>query len=670
MSQQTDSAQYGGLEPVAPDVAHDTQRLAALRTLGLTDRPPPESFDRVVRLLSRALGFPIAMICLVDDTRVLPLARFGIEVGSAAREGSFCASVIADRRPLVVEDALTDPRFADHPLVRGPIQARAYIGVPLRTLGGHPIATLCALDTRPRRIEESSLALAHDFAHLVEECIHALERIAHAESEQHGALERERLFSDTFELAGVGLAHTALNGQLMRANRRLCQMLGYTQNELRALTFVDITHPDDVAKNMTLFRDAAAGRIEGYRFDKRFRCRNGSYLWVDLSVSLRRSATGAPQFMISVLEDISDKKQNENELTRMRDSLAAEVALQTGQLLERNETLRVQFKQTIESEHALRQSQQRLSAVANAVPAMIAYFSRALRCEFANEAHREWFGLAPAQVAGMSMAEIVGAQVYRELEPHVALALAGHAQRFERAATRADGTAGTLDVRYVPDVGDSGEVQGLFVLSTDVSALRDALQALESAHTRLVQESVMDYLTGLSNRRVFSEHSEAAARRYQVSGTPYGLILLDLDDFKQINDDYGHDVGDEVLRAMGRILKEQLRERDDVVARLGGEEFAVLCFGAVTENALCQLAARIGDQIGKEGVRGPKGIVRFTSSFGVALSQPEDLGWRSIYARADAALYEAKASGKNCVMFGYTNVKATTGRLRSLPEQV
>jgi diguanylate cyclase (GGDEF)-like protein/PAS domain S-box-containing protein len=669
MNPQTDSGHFSGPEPVARHVANETERLAALRHLALTEQAPPDTFSLVTQLMSQTLGVPIALIGLVDESRLLPLARFGTEIGPLARDRSFCAQVIAERRALVVEDALADPRFAGSPLVIGPPQVRAYLGIPLHTLAGQPIATLCAMDTQARRFTEQDVRLAWDYAHIVEESIHARERIAQAESLRQTALERERLFSDTFELAGVGMAHTALNGQLMRANRRLCQMLGYSQDELRALTFLDITHPDDVAKNMTLFRDAAAGRIEGYRFDKRFRCRNGGYLWVDLSVSVRRSAAGAPQFLIAVVEDISDKKQNETELTRMRDSLAAEVALQTGQLLERNETLRVQFKQTIESEHALRQSQQRLSAVANAVPAMIAYFSRALRCEFANEAHREWFGLAPEQVAGMTMTEIVGAEVFRELEPHVQLALAGHFQRFERSASRPDGTVGTLDVRYVPDISDSGEAQGFFILSTDVSALREALHALESAHTRLVQESVMDYLTGLSNRRVFSEHSEAAARRFQATGTPYGLILLDLDDFKQINDDYGHDVGDEVLRAMGRILKEQLRERDDVVARLGGEEFAVLCFGAVSESALCQLATRIGEQIGKEGVHCPKGIVRFTSSFGVALSQAEDLGWRSIYARADAALYEAKASGKNCVVFGYTNFKATTGRLRSLSEQ-
>jgi diguanylate cyclase (GGDEF)-like protein len=261
---------------------------------------------------------------------------------------------------------------------------------------------------------------------------------------------------------------------------------------------------------------------------------------------------------------------------------------------------------------------------------------------------------------------MVGEQQYRHNEPHIQLALAGHMQRFERSVSRSDGSISTLDVRYIPDVDEGGEVQGLYVLATDVTALRAALKGLESAHTRLVQESVTDYLTGLSNRRVFSEHSEAAAQEFQATGTPYGLLLLDLDDFKQINDDYGHDVGDEVLRAMGRILREQLREREDVVARLGGEEFAVLCFGAIGEASLCQLAARIREQIRREGVHCPKGIVRFTSSFGAALSQAEDVGWRSIYARADAALYEAKARGKNCVVFGHSTLKSTSVPLRAL----
>jgi diguanylate cyclase len=669
MVHKTDSPPYSGVAPMACLAPGETERLAALRVLGLGDGPSADAFGRVTRLMSQTLDIPIVLICLVDESRLHALARVGTEIATVAREGSFCARVIAERQLLTVEDALADPRFAGNPWVIGPPRVRAYIGVPIHTLGGQPVATLCAMDTRARHFSDLAVGQARDFARIVEDSIHARERAIHAESLRQGALERERLFSDTFELAGVGIAHTALNGQLLRVNPRLCRMLGYSPGELRTLNFVDITHPNDVSKNMTLFREAAAGKIDSYRLDKRCRCRSGEYLWMDVSVSVRRSATGTPQFLIAVIEDISEKKQTEAELTRMRDSLAAEVALQTNQLLERNESLRAQFKQTIESEHALRLSQQRLTAIANAVPAMIAYYPRSLRCEFANAAHREWFGLPPEQIVGMSIREMVGEEQYRLNEPHLQLALAGHLQRFERPVSRPDGTVCTLDVRYIPDVSEGGEVQGLYVLATDVTALREALKALESAHARLVQESVTDYLTGLSNRRVFSELSEAAARQFQATGTPYGLILLDLDDFKQINDEYGHDVGDEVLRAMGRILKEQLRERDDVVARLGGEEFAVLCFGAIGEASLCQLAARIGEQIGKEGVHCPKGIVRFTSSFGVALCQTEDVGWRSIYARADAALYEAKARGKNCVVFGHSSVKITTGRLRALPEQ-
>jgi diguanylate cyclase (GGDEF)-like protein len=154
--------------------------------------------------------------------------------------------------------------------------------------------------------------------------------------------------------------------------------------------------------------------------------------------------------------------------------------------------------------------------------------------------------------------------------------------------------------------------------------------------------------------------------RFAASGVPYGLVLMDLDDFKHINDEYGHDVGDEVLRALGRILKEQLRGREDIAARLGGEEFAVLCFGELDETALCALAERIRVQVSREGVHSPRGTVHFTSSFGVALSCPEDAGWRNIYARADSALYEAKASGKDRIVFGHTGGRTSTGRLRAL----
>ena len=92
----------------------------------------------------------------------------------------------------------------------------------------------------------------------------------------------------------------------------------------------------------------------------------------------------------------------------------------------------------------------------------------------------------------------------------------------------------------------------------------------------------------------------------------------------------------------------------------------MLCFGELDEAALSNLAERIRVQISREGVPSPRGIVHFTSSFGAALSCPEDAGWRNIYARADAALYEAKANGKNRIVFGHPGSRTSTGRLRAL----
>ena len=201
----------------------------------------------------------------------------------------------------------------------------------------------------------------------------------------------------------------------------------------------------------------------------------------------------------------------------------------------------------------------------------------------------------------------------------------------------------------------------------DAQALqREAQAALQSANTKLAAESATDALTILPNRRTFSRRSEQAAQALKHSKKPYGLILLDLDDLKQINDEYGHDVGDEVLRTLGNILNSQLRNSSDMAARLGGDEFAVLCFGDINEQTLHDVAERIHVQIGKEPLATPKGLLHFHGSFGLALSMSDDPDWKTLYGRADAALREAKAAGKDRISFGRSQSKNATARLRAL----
>lgn len=153
--------------------------------------------------------------------------------------------------------------------------------------------------------------------------------------------------------------------------------------------------------------------------------------------------------------------------------------------------------------------------------------------------------------------------------------------------------------------------------------------------------STTDALTGLSNRRRFIELTETELGRSRRYGTATALIMLDIDDFKRINDQYGHNQGDVVLRAVARILKESLRVTDEL-GRWGGEEFIVLLPNTAAAAAL-SVAGKVVSAV-RDSRLGPEASL--TISAGVAeYRRPE--GMEALVARADAALYQAKSQGKN-----------------------
>jgi diguanylate cyclase (GGDEF)-like protein len=166
-------------------------------------------------------------------------------------------------------------------------------------------------------------------------------------------------------------------------------------------------------------------------------------------------------------------------------------------------------------------------------------------------------------------------------------------------------------------------------------------------HETVERQAVTDELTGLFNRRRFQEAMSTEVERSKRFGQPLGLVLLDLDDFKTVNDTYGHQQGDLVLREVARVLRETSREIDEP-ARYGGEELAVVLPGTDLEGAY-NLAERV--RLGIEELTLPvldgEGALRVTASFGVATlpGSAEDL--RDLVAAADDALYRAKRAGKN-----------------------
>jgi diguanylate cyclase (GGDEF)-like protein len=166
-------------------------------------------------------------------------------------------------------------------------------------------------------------------------------------------------------------------------------------------------------------------------------------------------------------------------------------------------------------------------------------------------------------------------------------------------------------------------------------------------HETVERQAVTDELTGLFNRRRFQEAMITEVERSKRFGQPVGLVLLDLDDFKGVNDTYGHQQGDLVLREVARVLRETSREIDEP-ARYGGEELAVVLPGTDLEGAY-NLAERV--RAGIEELSLPlldgDGVLRVTASFGVATLPGSADDMRGLIAAADEALYRAKRAGKN-----------------------
>ncbi len=189
-------------------------------------------------------------------------------------------------------------------------------------------------------------------------------------------------------------------------------------------------------------------------------------------------------------------------------------------------------------------------------------------------------------------------------------------------------------------------------------ALLAALAVYRRRREREAQAlAATDELTGLPNRRALLAFAEAAAREAQRRQEPLALLMIDVDHFKRINDEYGHAVGDEVLRHLARVLGTALRHGDRL-GRLGGEEFAAVLPGAARAQA-GGIAERMRVASAAAALAVPSGVVRFTVSIGVAeLAAGEPLS--QALQRADAALYAAKQSGRNAVTHAPAAVAVAT----------
>ena len=351
-------------------------------------------------------------------------------------------------------------------------------------------------------------------------------------------------------------------------------------------------------------------------------------------VALAKSAT---RLRRGEATDLGRRTSGYKEVDVLADSFGALVAdLQRNQqaLVELNASLEDRVEQRTEE---LASSEQRLRTITDNLPVLISYIDRQHRMMFCNATFRDWIGIDPDKVVGKFLPDIIGVELYEQRRENMERALAGERMIFDLVST-AFGVTRHLHTTYIPDRRKDGAVVGFYTLSTDVSAMKEVEQ-------KLMLLARHDGLTGLPNRDQLNERLTESIKRNRRQKSALGVLFLDIDYFKNINDTFGHAAGDAVLKEFSLRLKKSVRDTD-TVARLSGDEFIVLLEGLQYAAEAEAVAQKIILAIAQKFFTGAHSSL-VTTSIGIAFSARCEVGAKDFLAQADRALYAAKAGGRN-----------------------
>ncbi len=419
------------------------------------------------------------------------------------------------------------------------------------------------------------------------------------------------LATQRFELAyneaAIGMALVAPDGAFIDANPSLCRLLGRERSELAEIGFQAITHADDLEADLHYVQEMLAGERTTYQMEKRYLRPDGSVVWGLLSVSLVHDVHGEPLHFISQIQDIDARKRAELELGRSEAQFrAAFDRSPIGMAI-------IEFDGADDGRIV-------------EINGQLGYLAHQLGVDGSEHwSHSFW------QHGGLG------------LRAHLAGSLADGPVAWESHLT---GPKGDRWARVVAAPADrsSGSDRRMLILQVE------DITEQHLAQEELAHNALHDSLTGLPNRVLLTSRIEHAQERSGRNGRHVGVLYVDLDNFKDVNDTLGHGAGDSLLREVATRFSSVVRPTD-TAARLGGDEFVVLCEDLSTDRIEAQSELlEIADRL-HETLRDPIGddeAPQFVSaSIGSHLVTGTGTPIRETLGNADVAMYRAKALGRS-----------------------
>lgn len=309
--------------------------------------------------------------------------------------------------------------------------------------------------------------------------------------------------------------------------------------------------------------------------------------------------------------------------------------------------------QIAEIQKTLQKSEVRFQRIVETAIEGILVFDQHYRITFANKNMAKMLGYTAEEIIGKPYISLFPESQLDVYYTQEALRKKGEDSVYECRLLGKDGRSHWFLVSARAILDDAGQFEGSFAMLTDINERKEMELLLEETNRRLTELSNTDSLTGIANRRNFDDTLQREYSRLTRSKSKLSVILLDVDHFKEYNDCYGHVMGDECLRKIGRVLEQCINRAVDLAARYGGEEFA--CILPDTDiTAAVKIAENIRQNIEDLKIEHIKSTVsRFvTASLGVTtVEYASHISPEKIIAMADKLLYQAKVSGRNQIRY-------------------
>lgn len=458
-------------------------------------------------------------------------------------------------------------------------------------------------------------------------------------------------FRNTIDIAPIGTAIISPEGNYLHVNRTMSEILQYSDEEFCKMKMVETTHPDDVKTSVEIMHQLLAGEIKIAHLEKRYIRKDGGIIWAMVSVSLLRDNEGKPLHFISQIIDVSERIQNEkmmNELNRKTLETLNElkqIEHEENQLNKLNSMLQICF--TPEEAYP------RISLIAQDIfPELSGGLSIYNKSNQNMETVIHWgkdpllqLYFLPSDCLGIRGGSIIVVDDPKEYIPSAHFMSPPQGGYLEFPLIVQKDLVGVIHLFAPAGKATTKHQQDLAVTFSNIVKLALANIDLRESLREL---SLRDALTGLFNRRYLNETLPRELVRVLREKNTLCVGMLDIDDFKKFNDTAGHDAGDEVLKLIGSLLKQNFRE-SDLPCRFGGEEFLVIMLTSDLQSAVKRMN-QFRTKIKNESLffKG-RLLPKITISIGVAEAPQHGNNIEDILRAADEALYIAKQNGKDRV---------------------